>query len=143
MNYHDGLAKLSLCEMYSIRQIGQGERNREGWTFHKEIIFELDKLTNLILTCIPAPLRYAIQCIPYCRGVDIIYLFTGYEDDSKFIVPRDRNYFTRWSMIMPSSNLSIQDTSNCLNILLIDKRICLNCINKHLENGILQKKQLC
>lgn len=29
MNYHDGLAKLSLCEMYSIRQIGQGERNGE------------------------------------------------------------------------------------------------------------------
>lgn len=25
----------------------------------------------------------------------IIYLFTGYEDASKFIVPRDRNYFTR------------------------------------------------
>jgi len=24
---------------------------------------------------------------------DIIHLFTGYEDNSKFIVPRDTNYF--------------------------------------------------
>lgn len=48
MNYHDDLAKFSLCEIYPVRQIGQGEINRKWmnvpqrdnlWTWH---------LTNLI-----------------------------------------------------------------------------------------------
>lgn len=30
-----------------------------------------------------------------------MYLFTGFDDDSKFIVPRDSNYFTRRSLYSP------------------------------------------
>lgn len=43
-------------------------------------------------------LHLSLEHLSKGKKRDIIYLFTGYEDDSRFIVPQDINYFTRQSL---------------------------------------------